>query len=155
MAREGNRYKKKHVKKLEQSRLKREPEMWMLIQEPRAGWSEKMVCSISSPSLLFAGGAIRTYEDGVACWALLPGSSLLVGREGGDIETQIHGWTPDIDIDIDIAIDTHIQGWPGDTSLTRGKHATISIGENVQGGKPEVGLFNGNMDFSFLLRNQF
>ena len=54
-----------------------------------------------------------------------------------------------------IDIDAHIQGWPGDTSLTRGKHATISIGENVQGVKPEVGLSNGSLDFSFLLRNQF
>ena len=54
-----------------------------------------------------------------------------------------------------IDIDAHIQGWPGDTSLTRGKHATISIRENVQGGKPEVGLANGSVDFSFLLRNQF
>ena len=62
--------------------------MWVIIQEPKSGeawvlFSQKKVLLSAS-----AGGAIKTYECGLARWALPPGSSLLVAREGGDIRVN-------------------------------------------------------------------
>jgi len=83
--------------------------MWVIIQEPKSG------------------GAIKTYECGLARWALPPGSSLLVAREGGDI-----------------------RGAKGDTTVSK-QHAKITAGEAVPGGKPEVWLEDiGSMFGTFL-----
>ena len=103
--------------------------MWVLIQEPKGG-------ILSCPSLdwtenhCLAGGTIKSYECGLARWALPPGSRLVVGREGADIEV--------CSCDIIKQVEFRFQGVVKDVNVSK-RHATITVGEHVQGGKPEVG----------------
>ena len=79
---------------------------------------------------LHIGGTIKSYECGLARWALPPGSRLIVGREGADIEV--------CSFDISKQVQFRLQGVVKDVNVSK-RHATITVGEHVQGGKPEVG----------------
>ena len=75
----------KTTKDVKQKRARLLPRMWVLIQEPKGGMLSCLSLD-STENHCLAGGTIKSYECGLARWALPPGSRLIVGREGADIE---------------------------------------------------------------------
>ena len=117
--------------------------MWVLIQEPRAGrWKSQF---FHLKSVLDSFG--RRGNQKLWVWGGLMGFACRIlnsNWEGGEwywglIFSLFSHRTSMIEVKNLFAAYYYVQGLGKDSSVSK-KHASITIGENIQGGKPEVGL---------------